>query len=127
MSAPQPPSATGVVFSSAKLPESNDEKAQPVATIHSVSDSTKSSPTPSINDPEKAESTFEDDEKALARYLVPALEKGQKNARLKPPSLWIKFRVWYNPYRMVSLSMPTLKYRLTRSDDRTSASHLLST
>ena len=106
MPAPSLPSATGVVFSNAKLPEIDNEKAQPAATVRSVSDSTKSSPAPSIRDPEKAESTLDDDEKALARYLVPALEKGQKNARLQPPSLWIKFRVWYNPYRMVSILKP---------------------
>lgn len=102
MSAPHPPSATGVVFSSAQLPETEKEKAQVTATVHAVADSTKSSPAPSIRDAEKAESTLEDEDKALAKYLVPALEKGQKNARLKPPSPWIRFRVWYNPYRMVS-------------------------
>ncbi|KIP03418.1 hypothetical protein PHLGIDRAFT_26137 [Phlebiopsis gigantea 11061_1 CR5-6] len=94
-----PPSATGVVFSSAKLPE-NEKKTEVTATVHAVTDSNESTPTPSIHDAEKGERTLEDDEKALARYLVPALEKGQKNARLKPPSLWIRFRVWYNPYRI---------------------------
>lgn len=101
-----PPSATGVVFSNAKLPENEKEKNVATATVQAVADSAKSSPAPSIHDPEKAESTLEDEEKALARYLVPALEKGQKNARLKPASPWIKFRVWYNPYRMVSLARP---------------------
>lgn len=48
------------------------------------------------------------DEKALANYLVPALEKGQKNARLKPPSPWIRFRVWFNPYRMVHILLSCL-------------------
>lgn len=124
MSAPQPPSATGVVFSSAKLPESDNEKSQPASTMHSVSDSTKSSPAPSISDPEKAESTFEDEEKALARYLVPALEKGQKNARLKPPSYWIKFRVWYNPYRMVCPLARSIFPELMRYGHRTSLSCL---
>lgn len=100
MSAPQP-SATGVVFSSARLPEKSNEKTQLATSVHSVTDSANSSRAPSIRDAEKAESTLEDDEKALAHYLVPALEKGQKNARLKPPSYWIRFRVWYNPYRMV--------------------------
>ena len=51
---------------------------------------------------EKADPTLEDDEKALASYLVPTLPKGVKTARQKPASLWIRFRVWYNPYRMVS-------------------------
>lgn len=81
--------ATGVVFSSSRFPESE-------------SSSLKSSPAGSIrNDSEKANVSLEDEDKALAYYLVPALEKGQKNARLKPSNPWIKFRVWYNPYRMV--------------------------
>ena len=84
--------ATGVVFSSSRYPESE-------------SSSLKSSPAGSIrNDSEKANVSLEDEDKVLAYYLVPALEKGQKNARLKPPTLWIRFRVWYNPYRMVSAS-----------------------
>lgn len=100
-----PPTATGVVFSNAKLPETEKEKNESTTTtVQAVSDSAKSSPAPSIRDAEKAETTLEEEEKALARYLVPALEKGQKNARLKPPSLWIRFRVWYNPYRMVRLA-----------------------
>lgn len=102
-----PPTATGVVFSNAKLPE-NEKKAEVTTTVQAVTGSTESSPAPSIHDAEKGERTLEDDEKALARYLVPALEKGQKNARLKPPSLWIKFRVWYNPYRIVSAAISTL-------------------
>lgn len=107
MSAPHPPSATGVVFSTSRL-ETNeaskdqyDEKKGNQTTV-AVS-SAKGSPAGSIHDSEKAEGTLEDDEKALSAYLVPALAKGQKNARLKPPSPWIKFRVWYNPYRMVSV------------------------
>ncbi|KIP03712.1 hypothetical protein PHLGIDRAFT_25971 [Phlebiopsis gigantea 11061_1 CR5-6] len=86
MSIPHPPSATGVVFSSAQLPETEKEKAQVTETVHAVADSTESSPAPSIRDAEKAESTLEDEDKALAKYL--------------PPSLWIRFRVWYNPYRI---------------------------
>lgn len=83
--------ATGVVFSSSRLPESENS-------------SLKSSPAGSIHgDAEKAHVSLEDEDKALAYYLVPALEKGQKNARLKPVNPWIKFRVWYNPYRMVCL------------------------
>lgn len=81
-------SATGVVFSTSRT----------VPTLPSQDGN--NSGASSVLDTEKAESTFEDDEKALAKYLVPALEKGQKNARLKPVSNWIKFRVWYNPYRM---------------------------
>lgn len=91
-------SATGVVFSISRNIDAAKEQDD------SAPSSTKGSPTPSIRDTEKAESSFEDDEKALAKYLVPALEKGQKNARLKPVSRWIQFRVWYNPYRMVCSS-----------------------
>jgi hypothetical protein len=99
------PSATGVVFSTARLPEDDEKKAQVTATVEAINgeDSNKSSPAPSIKDPEKAEGTLEDDEKALANYVVPALAKGQKNARLKPPTYWTRFRVWYNPYRMVGV------------------------
>lgn len=46
MSTPHPPSATGVVFSSAQLPETEKEKAQVTATVHAVADSTESSPAP---------------------------------------------------------------------------------
>ena len=104
MSAPHPPSATGVVFSTALLPENVEkDKAQATATVKAVSgsDSSKGSPTPSIHDAEKAESNLEDDDKALGHYLVPALAKGQKNARLKPPTYWTRFSVWYNYYRVV--------------------------
>ena len=108
--ASDPPSATGVVFSKAQLPEDYEKKSEVTATLEAVvgSDSTESSPAPSIHDAEKGETTLYDDDKALAAYLVPALAKGQKNARLKPPSLWIKFRVWYNPYRIVSAAISTL-------------------
>ncbi|EKM50039.1 uncharacterized protein PHACADRAFT_105487 [Phanerochaete carnosa HHB-10118-sp] len=64
-------------------------------------ESSESSCAPSVHDAEKAEGSILDDEKALASYIVPALEKGRKNALLKKPSLWIRFRVWYNPYRMM--------------------------
>lgn len=128
-----PPSATGVVFSIARLPEDEEKKAQVTATVEAVNgdDSTKSSPTPSIHgDTEKAEGTMEDDDKALANYLVPALAKGQKNARLKPPTYWTRFSVWYNYYRVVSsfvcwsetaviyLYITELHYRLRSEHDR---------
>jgi hypothetical protein len=90
-----PYSATGVVFSGASSVPTKPLKEDDGS-------SASSSKTPSILDSEKGHSIFED-EKNLAKYLVPALEKGQKNARLKPPTLWIKFRVWYNPYRMVCI------------------------
>ena len=52
-------------------------------------------------DMEKAENTLEDDDKALANYIVPTLQKGVKTIRKKPAGPWLKFRIWYNPYRMV--------------------------
>ncbi|PSS36813.1 hypothetical protein PHLCEN_2v1357 [Hermanssonia centrifuga] len=99
-------SSTGVVFSSSRLAYAasvkEDEKdTTDAATLAaSAPNSAKGSPAVSIHDAERAESTTADDEKALANYLVPALEKGVKNARLKPASRWIQFRVWYNPYRI---------------------------
>ena len=66
----------------------NSAKGSPAASIH-------------IHDAEKASISLEDEDKALAHYIVPALEKGVKTARLSQ-SWWIRFRVWYNPYRMVS-------------------------
>lgn len=86
---------TGVVFSGSR----NTNEA-PAFWEKSDPSSAKGSPAVSISDAEKAESTLEDDEKALARYIVPALEKGIKTPRLSQ-SRWIKFRVWYNPYRIV--------------------------
>ncbi|KAF7792663.1 hypothetical protein EIP86_003760 [Pleurotus ostreatoroseus] len=85
-------SVTGVVFSSSR----NTNEAP---SLRSSACSLKGSPTASIDDAEKAESTLEDDEKSLAHYIVPALPKGVKTARLSQ-SRWIRYRVWYNPYRM---------------------------
>ncbi|KAI0785404.1 hypothetical protein BC629DRAFT_1593878 [Irpex lacteus] len=91
-----PNSATGVVFSgAASIP------TKPLKEDEKQFESANSSKTPSILDSEKGNQSIFEDEKALAQYLVPALEKGVKNARLKPPTYWIKFRVWYNPYRML--------------------------
>lgn len=95
------PSATGVVFSSSKLPENEKEKMQVTVSTVGGTESSESSRAPSIRDAEKGEGNIFEDEKALANYVVPALEKGRKNALLKKPSLWIRFRVWYNPYRMM--------------------------
>lgn len=93
-----PNSATGVVFSgAASIP------TKPLKEDEKQFESANSSKTPSILDSEKGNQSIFEDEKALAQYLVPALEKGVKNARLKPPTYWIKFRVWYNPYRMVCI------------------------
>ncbi|KAF7793497.1 hypothetical protein EIP86_004609 [Pleurotus ostreatoroseus] len=96
-------SATGVVFSSSRptgdAPSLKAKSAASSVTAFSTPNSAKTSPTPSIHDAEKAESSLEDDDKALAGYIVPALEKGVKTARLSQ-SRWIRFRVWYNPYRM---------------------------
>lgn len=93
--------------------KSSDEASDKTAI--SNPSSTKSSPTSSIHevDMEKADPTLEDDEKALAAYLVPTLPKGVKTARQKPASLWIRFRVWYNPYRMVCPD----QYSLLLADD----------
>lgn len=54
-------------------------------------------------DIENVTQRLDSDEKALARYVVPVLDKGVKTALAKPTSPWIRFRIWYNPYRMVSL------------------------
>lgn len=85
----------------AKDKSSTDEVSEKTAV--SNPSSAKGSPASSVHevDAEKADPTLEDDEKALAQYLVPTLQKGVKTARTKPASNWIKFRVWYNPYRMV--------------------------
>ena len=96
-----PPSATGVVFSSSQLPDNEKEKTQVTVSTVEGTESSESSRAPSFRDAEKADVSIFDDEKELANYIVPALEKGRKNALLKKPSLWIRFRVWYNPYRMV--------------------------
>ncbi len=61
----------------------------------------------SIRDLEKAEYAFDDDEKALAQYIVPVLEQGVKTALANPPSYFTRFRVWYNPYRLVSMRTPS--------------------
>ena len=50
---------------------------------------------------EKADPSLEDEDKALASYLVPTLPKGVKTARAEPASWLLRFRVWYNYYRMV--------------------------
>lgn len=39
---------------------------------------------------------------SLSTYVVPVLEKGVKTALQAPVSPWTRFRIWYNPYRMVS-------------------------
>ena len=83
------------------------EKSYATSTVTAVAtapNSEKGTPAASIHDAERAESTLEDDDKALAGYIVPALEKGVKGARLSQ-SRWIRFRVWYNPYRIVSASI----------------------
>ena len=83
------------------------EKSYATSTVTAVStapNSEKGTPAASIHDAERAESTLEDDDKALAGYIVPALEKGVKGARLSQ-SRWIRFRVWYNPYRIVSANI----------------------
>ena len=71
-----------------------------------ASPSTKTSPAASCHtfDAEKADGSIDDD-KALARYIVPVLEKGVKTALARPSSRLTRFRIWYNPYRMVSATI----------------------
>ena len=83
----------GVVFSSSRN----------VPTLPAM-DKGSSSSALSFHDVEKAVLATAYDESILANYLVPALEKGQKNTRQKPASLWIRLRVWYNPYRIVGFT-----------------------
>ena len=52
-------------------------------------------------DVERADGNTVLDEKSLATYIVPVLDKGVKTALSKPSSPWTLFRIWYNPYRMV--------------------------
>ncbi|PSR84041.1 hypothetical protein PHLCEN_2v5543, partial [Hermanssonia centrifuga] len=118
-----PPSFEAAIFSSGKHPspatpteeitveakaKSFDDSSEKTAV--STTSSAKASPSPSIHevDTEKAERSLADDDKALAQYLVPTLPKGVKTARKKPASLWIRFRVWYNPYRMLFTFVFTL-------------------
>ena len=75
------------------------EKLSVQASIYPVSSS--SSLTDVARDAEKCESSIALDESSLATYVVPVLEKGVKTALKKPTSGWVRFRVWYNPYRMV--------------------------
>ena len=91
------------------MSSSKSEKTSPAAsvTVLSANPSTLSICAPSCSqdlDVEKADGRREVDEAemALAHYVVPVLEKGVKTALSKPTSPWVRFRVWYNPYRMVS-------------------------
>ncbi|PSR79921.1 hypothetical protein PHLCEN_2v6822 [Hermanssonia centrifuga] len=52
-------------------------------------------------DIEKTEDYLENDAQGLTHYVVPVLEKGVKTVRKEPPSAFIRFRIWYNPYRML--------------------------
>ena len=40
-------------------------------------------------------------DRPLTHYVVPVLDKGVKTALKQPTSSWVRFRVWYNPYRTV--------------------------
>lgn len=87
---------------------SKSEKTSPAPSVAILSASpstlTVCSPScPRDADLEKDSSGYELDqaEAALAHYVVPVLEKGVKTALEKPTSPWVRFRVWYNPYRMV--------------------------
>ena len=99
------------------MSSSKNEKTSPAAsvTVLSANPSTLSICAPSCSrdlDVEKADGTIEVDEAelALAHYVVPVLEKGVKTALSKPTSPWVRFRVWYNPYRMVSLTSSRMSH-----------------
>ena len=93
---------------------SEPSRALPASVPFEAAPSTKSSPAASCHevDAEKADGSI-DDEKVLARYIVPVLEKGVKTALAKPASRLTRFRVWYNPYRMVSLLSVLLSVSIT--------------
>lgn len=95
---------------------SKSEKTSPAPSVavHSANPSTLTVCSPSCPrdvDPEKDGDQYELDqaEAALAHYVVPVLEKGVKTALAKPTSPWVRFRVWYNPYRMVRLFIIRLR------------------
>ncbi|EKM53357.1 uncharacterized protein PHACADRAFT_259674 [Phanerochaete carnosa HHB-10118-sp] len=130
-------SPTGVIFSDFRLPENErrekTEKNEVTTTVNPVdgSGSADGSRAPSLSAAEKGERTLADDDRTLARYLVPTLEKGRKNALLKKPSLWTKFRVWYNPYRImfsiiftlniVAIGISCTRYNFWRYAERNAA------
>ena len=107
-----PPSYQAAVFSTGRhnAPPADAEKVKTQTTVTEVAgnggsnpSSGKGSPASSIRgvDMEKADPSLEDEDKALASYLVPTLPKGVKTARAEPASWLLRFRVWYNYYRMV--------------------------
>lgn len=76
----------------------------PATSVHPVSSSSSLTAIPTFQfnpDVEKAQEKC-DDERLLINYVVPVLEKGVKTALQKPTSPWVRFRIWFNPYRMVS-------------------------
>ncbi|KAJ3524798.1 hypothetical protein NM688_g8500 [Phlebia brevispora] len=88
---------------------SKSEKTSTAVSVRSISSSSSlAAPSPSAScaqdvDLEKANGklALDEAEAALARYVVPVLEKGVKTALKEPTSPWVRFRVWYNPYRML--------------------------
>ncbi len=91
---------------------STSQKTTPTVSIHDVSETPSfvGSAASSVRnmDIEKTEDYLENDAQGLTHYVVPVLEKGVKTVRKEPPSAFIRFRIWYNPYRMVSV--PYLSY-----------------
>ncbi|GJE92421.1 hypothetical protein PsYK624_085750 [Phanerochaete sordida] len=84
-----------------RSPQATDDplsrSPSPSAVIHY---SANSSQTVSVQDLEKAEDIEKADGPA-ASYIVPVLPAGQKNAKTTPTSPWIRFRLWFNPYRIL--------------------------
>ena len=79
-----------------------EPQSEPETAVNSKAPSLKDATTASIKEV-AAENTGVLDEQSLGTYVVPVLEKGVKTALSKPSSPWTIFRIWYNPYRLVSL------------------------
>lgn len=79
------------------------EKSSPSASIFPVSSSSSLATIPTSKaDVDVEKSAVDcDEEGVLSNYAVPVLEKGVKTALKGPTSPWVRFRVWYNPYRLV--------------------------
>ena len=81
-----------------------EDKAQASVSIQPVTDSIDPAPnafSTSSFDVEKQTNNCSTNDSTLATYIVPVLDKGVKTALRRPSSRWVRFRVWYNPYRMV--------------------------
>ena len=83
----------------------DDPKLSATTTIYPVSNSSSLTDVHSMApdaDTEKGEVSCKTNGASLTSYVVPVLDKGVKTALKKPTSPWVRFRVWYNPYRMVN-------------------------